>query len=338
MQPAIPFLSNERLADLRLMAVAIDAIGPAFASLSGGGLQAPERTLILTGDAPAQRQLLVSPVAWPARTAATVKVTTLTPANPARGLALIQGLVLLLDLETGQPRAMLEGGGLTALRTGATAGYAARHLSAPAAADLAVIGAGVQARALIDAMLTVRPIRTVHLASRGRPGLDRLADWVAARWGRRVDVRVHDNVRAAVAGADILCTATSKQDPTPLVMPGMARPGAFYAIVGGATEDACEIAPDLLRGARVVVETVDGALAEAGEIRAAMAGGFLHAGDLLDLPTLAATAPPPPAAAAAGGGGPATIFRSVGHAMEDLAVADAVLGAMERQGGGGQGG
>ncbi|MFV3077172.1 ornithine cyclodeaminase family protein [Niveispirillum fermenti] len=328
MPPAIPFITRERLADPRLMALAIDAIGPAFASLTGGGLQAPDRTLIQTGAAPPLRQLLVSPVAWPDRARATVKVTTLTPANPARGLALIQGLVLLLDLETGQPRAMLEGGGLTALRTGATAGYAAQRLSAPGAADLAVIGAGVQARALIDAMLTVRPIRTVHLASRGRSGLDRLADWVASRWGRRVDVRVHDDVGAAVAGADILCTATSTEDPTPLVTPGMARPGTFYAVIGGATEHACEIAPDLLRGARVVVETVDGALAEAGEIRAALARGFLHAADLLDLPTLATAPHPPPADR------PATIFRSVGHAAEDLAVADAVFEAMGGEGGG----
>ena len=313
----VPYLSAEVLADKALMGVAIDALGPAFAALARGALQTPERTLMITGDGRPLRQLLTSPIAWAEAASAAVKITTLTPDNPRCGRALIQGLVVLFDLDSGRPRAMLEGGALTALRTGATAGLAARLLARPDAAVMAVIGAGVQARALVDAMLTVRPIGRVHVASRGAKRLTDFARWIASRWGADTEVRVHDTIDAAVAAADIICTATSTEASTPLVRRGMAPGDAFYAAIGGATEVACELDPGLLEGAAVVVETRSGATAEAGEIRAALANGTLRQEQMIELGSLITGVTLPPDRP--------IVLRAVGHAVEDLAVADAVI-------------
>ena len=79
----------------------IDALGHAFRALRSGQAQTAPRTLLQSGQQP-PAQLLVSPALWEQRGVAGLKITTLTPGNPERGLPLIQGIVALVDLETGQ--------------------------------------------------------------------------------------------------------------------------------------------------------------------------------------------------------------------------------------------
>ncbi len=159
----------------------MDALADAFADLSAGRTRSPSRTVIEHGGG---RQLVVGPAVWARRGVASVKITTLTPGNPGRGLPLIHGVVVLTDTRTGQVTALLEGGELTAVRTGAVAGLATRLCAAPDAADLAVIGAGVQARALLRAMLAVRPIRSVRVFSRTPAHAETFAGWVREAAGR----------------------------------------------------------------------------------------------------------------------------------------------------------
>ncbi|MCC5669471.1 hypothetical protein LC653_37980 [Nostoc sp. CHAB 5784] len=316
---SIPFLSALALNDPTLVHHAIDALRKIFPALLNSELKMPERTLLSTANGLQQRQMLVSPIAWTDANTACVKITTLTPANRDRGLDLIQGLVILMDLVDGRPQAIIDGGALTALRTGAVVGLAADLLSPPSAHRLSVIGAGVQARSVVDAMLTVRPIEQIHLASRTRAGAETFAAWIYNRWGQNMSVCVHDRVETAVANTDIICTATSTNSTVPIIKTGWGNEAAFYAVIGGANENACEIEPLLFEEATAVVETRESALAEAGEVRAAIKAKHLNSNDLIELSTVVANP------LSFNKAHRRIIFRAVGNAAEDLAVAYAVF-------------
>ncbi|MFE4514945.1 ornithine cyclodeaminase family protein [Kitasatospora sp. NPDC056783] len=292
----------------------IDVLGEMFVDLAAGRTTSPARTVVEHGD---QRVLLVSPAVWEKRGVGSVKVTTLTPDNPGRGLPLIHGIVALTDLETGRITALLDGAELTAVRTGAVAALATRWCTPEDADDLAVIGAGVQARALIRAVSAVRPIRTVRIHSRTRARAEELADWVRATAARSVHVTVHDTAEEAVAGAPIICTATSTDDATPVIEAGWVAAGAHVNVIGGTHPDAVELDPALLAEAVTVVEDRTAALDGAGEVRAALAGGLIGAEDLYELGRLVngeiAVA------------GRTSVLRTVGMAIEDTAAAVALF-------------
>lgn len=295
----------------------IDALADAFGDLSAGRTRSPARTIIEHG---AERQLLVGSAIWERRGVGSVKITTLTPDNPDRGLPLIHGVVVLTDLATGRITALLDGGELTAVRTGAVAGLATR-LCTPADVDnLAVIGAGVQARALVRAVCAVRPIRSVRVFSRTRAGAEKFAEWIRDTAGPSVRVSVCDTAKAAVTDAEVICTATSTGDRTPLVEADWVASGTHVNIIGGTHEDAIEIDPALLADAFVIVEERAAAVEDAGEVRAALAGGLIGTDDLHELGSLVngeITA-----------GGRTSVFRSVGMAIEDTAAAAALYEAV----------
>jgi ornithine cyclodeaminase len=293
----------------------IDVLGEMFVDLAAGRTSSPARTVIEHGD---KRVLLVSPAVWEQRGVGSVKVTTITPDNPAvRGLPLIHGIVALTDLETGQVTALLDGAELTAVRTGAVAALATRWCTAEDAEDLAVIGAGVQARALIRAVSAVRPIRTIRIHSRTRAGAEQLADWARHFAAGPVRVTVCDTAREAVTDAAIICTATSTDDATPVVAADWVAAGAHVNVIGGTHPDAIELDPALLAGAVTVVEDRTAALDGAGEIRTALAGGLLKAEDLYELGRLVS--------GEVAVAGRTSVLRTVGMAIEDTAAAVALF-------------
>ncbi|MDM4719191.1 ornithine cyclodeaminase family protein [Micromonospora sp. WMMA1363] len=299
------------MAGPRRMTRVVDVLAEMFVDLAAGRTRSPARTVVEHGE---QKVLLVSPAVWERRRVGSVKITTLTPDNPGRGLPLIHGIVALTDLETGRITALLDGAELTAVRTGAVAALATRFCTAADADDLAVVGAGVQARALIRAVATVRPIRTVRVFSRTRAGAEKLADEVRATTAIRVTVC--DSARAAVADAPIICTATSTGDSTPVVAADWVARGAHVNVIGGTHPDAIELDPALLGDAVTVVEDQSAALDGAGEVRAALAAGLLGPDDLHELGRLV------------GGevevGGRSSVLRTVGMAIEDTAAAVAL--------------
>ncbi|MFD8934647.1 ornithine cyclodeaminase family protein [Streptomyces sp. NPDC059578] len=298
----------------------INALRHAFRALRAGQAQTAPRTLLQTGHEP-PNQLLVSPAAWEQRGVAGLKITTLTPDNPSRGLPLIHGIVALVDLETGRVTALLEGGALTAVRTGAVAGLATQLCAPPDAGDLAIIGAGVQAHALLRTMAAVRPVRSVRLYSRTRERAEAFGEWIQARMDPRTAVVVCDDARTAVRDAEIICTATSTVSNAPLIEADWVAAGAHLNVIGGTHEDAVEVSPELLPTAFVVVEQQADALEEAGEVRAAIANGLIDTVHLHDLAALieGEAAPKP---------GQTTLFRGVGLAIEDTAAAAAVYDAL----------
>ncbi len=314
--------------DRCLTAVAV-AMEQMFRAMRDGGAHTAPRTSMWMG-MERDAQMLTSPAVWTERGLASVKITTLTPSNRTRGLPLINGIVALIDLRTGRVMALLEGGALTSLRTGAVAAMATRLCATGRAGDMAVVGAGVQAKALIQAMAGVLSIKSVRLYSRTPVHTRALAEWTGEFLGSRTTVTVCRDARDAVRDAAIVCTATSTSAGTPLVDASWVAPGAHLNVVGGTHENACEVAPSLLEAAFVLVEDRSAATTEAGEIRAAIADGFLDAEDLVEIGDLvggSSLAGPAP--------GQTTVFRGVGLAIEDTAAAAAVyeLVRVTREGG-----
>ena len=289
------------------MAAAVDALEDAFRTLdpTGGPLRAHVET--------PYGSLLLMPAFGEAGVG--VKLVTLTPANPARGLPFIHASYVLFDAETQAPEAVLDGSALTALRTAAVSGLATRFLSRQDAGRLLVFGAGVQARSHLEAMCSVRPVIDLVVVSRSRGAAEAL---VEEGLGRGLASRVGDPEE--VREADLVCTCTTAEEP---LFDGAWLPaGAHVNAVGSYRPETRELDTEAVRRARVVVETREVALAEAGELLIPVREGAIDAGhvvaDLAETVRGAEVRRSPE---------DVTLFKSVGMAFEDLVVARAVVDA-----------
>jgi ornithine cyclodeaminase/alanine dehydrogenase-like protein (mu-crystallin family) len=233
-----------------------------------------------------------------------VKLVCITPGNAERGLPLIQGVYVLFAPETSEPLAVLDGAGLTALRTAAVSALATRHLARPDAAHLLIVGAGRQAHAHLEAMRAVRPIRSVAVRGRDPGRVEALLERA-----RETGLATDDH-----AEPDIVCTCTTSATPVLDAVPA----GAHVNATGAYRPDMRELPTEVVAACTVVVETRDAALAEAGDLLQPIAEGAWTAdriaGDL--------------AAVVAGtvrrtSDAERTLFKSVGVAFEDLAIAAA---------------
>jgi ornithine cyclodeaminase len=301
-------IGAEELRAVVSMPDAIEALRVGFRD--GDPAAVPLRTHVDTSSG----DLLLMPAVGPSGVG--VKLVTVTPANPAAGRPLIDSVYVLFDPGDQHALAVMDGAALTALRTAAVSGLATSLLANPDAGRLIMFGAGVQARAHVEAMRAVRAIVEVVIVSRSPAPAEALVadlrrDGVAARVG------VPDDV----AEADLVCTCTTSPDP---VFDGeRLQPGAHVTAVGAYTSATHELDAETMRRAKVVVETRGVALAEAGDIVLAIGEGAMTASDIVaDLSELVRGAPVRTDPT------DATIFESVGLAFEDLVVASTVAGAV----------
>jgi ornithine cyclodeaminase len=258
--------------------------------------------------------LLVMP-AWSTAGAIGVKLVTVFPDNAARGLPTVSGSYLLFDRATGQPRALLDGSELTLRRTAAASALAARHLAAPTASRLLMVGTGRLAPHLIASHVLVRPIREVRIWGR-RPDQARAAAAAVEHPG--LDVRWTADLEAAVRWADVVSCATLSREP--LVRGAWLAPGQHLDLVGAFTPQMCETDDEAVGRAEVFVDVRAGALREAGEITGAIARGIIDASHIrAEFADLAHGSFKPSGTQAL------TLFKSVGTALEDLVAAELAL-------------
>jgi ornithine cyclodeaminase len=284
---------------------AIAAIEDAFRS---GRHESPPRQHIPIGES----DLLFMP-SWNERVAG-VKLVTVNPNNPPRNIPLINGSYLLFDRDTLQPAAVIEAATLTAIRTAAVSGVATRALAAPEARRLVIFGSGVQARSHLDAMVAARAIEELVVVARSEERARSLLER-AAQIG--IAARVGDPT--AVTEADIVCTCTTSSDP--LFDGTNLSSGAHVNAVGSYRAAARELDTEIVRRAAVVcVETLE-VMGESGDLATPLSEGVLDPADVVDLrAALSRTKPNEPEI---------TVFKSVGQAFEDLAVAEAALGELD---------
>jgi ornithine cyclodeaminase len=253
----------------------------------------------------ARGQLLLMPAEAGAATG--VKVATVAPGNPARGLPLVQAVYVLLDADTLGPLAVLDGTALTSLHTPAVSAVAVRHLAAPDAARLVVFGSGPQAWGHVEALRAVRPLGEAVVVGRDPGRTEAFAERVTA-----AGLPASAGTAAAVAGADLVVCATTAGEP--LFGGDEVADGACVVAVGTHEPHRRELDARLLARATVVVEDPATALREAGEVALAVAEHAISSGDLVALADLVT------GAAAADPGAP-RVFKSVGMAWEDLVTA-----------------
>ena len=291
------------------MPAAIDAMRSAFAALSDGKATVPLRVGLETEHG----VTLFMPAHLTSEGAAGAKVVSVHPGNAARDLPAIHAAVIVVDAETGRIVALMDGTWLTALRTGAVGGLAADLLARPSARTVALFGAGVQARTQLEAVRCVRPIEEVRVVSRTGTSADGL---VAELRGLRA-MRV-DDPREAVDGADIVVAATSSA--VPVVHGADIAPGTHVTGIGSYTTAMCEVDASLVAKARVVVDQREAVLAEAGDVAGPVADGVIDPSDIAEIGEIVLGR-----AAARSSEEEITFFKSVGNAVQDVAVAALVL-------------
>jgi alanine dehydrogenase len=238
-------------------------------------------------------------------------------ANPVRAEDRIQATYLLLDPETGRPRLLLSAKYLTDLRTAATSAVATKFLAREDARVLGVFGTGRQARAHLKVMSLVRRFERVLVCGKDSGQTREFAKEISAKLRLAIDAT---DARTCAAEADVICACTTS--PTPLFDGKLLRPGAHLNLVGTFQPHAREVDSATIQRARVVVDTYDGALAEAGDLLIPMRDGLIGRDHIVsDLHELVS-------GKKAGRTSPAdiTLFKSVGCALEDLVAAEMLVG------------
>ena len=287
------------------MAEAISAVADGFAALSTGQATVPLRLSVpLRHDGVA----LTMPAALAGSSCYSVKVVSVAPRNALAGRPIVVASVLLGDAVTGELLALIDGTALTALRTGAAGGVAARELSRSTAGRVALFGAGAQARTQLLALAAVRPITEVRVVTRDPAHATALRAWAAHERALGAVAIQPATPQDAVADADIVVTATTS--PTPVFRGGWLASGVHVTAVGSFTPAMRELDDETLRDARLVVDQRAAAFAEAGELRGRAESEVVELGEILSGQALGRSSDTE-----------RTVFKSVGNAIQDLVVA-----------------
>jgi len=287
------------------MSDAIDAVAAGFVALSGGQATVPVRVGVPINE---EGVALTMPASLAGASCYSVKVVSVAPANRSAGRPVVTATVLLMDASSGELLALIDGTALTALRTGAAGGVAARALSRPDAARVALFGAGAQARAQLLALAVVRPLRAVRVVARESAHAAAFAGWAADQPSLRGVALSSASAEGALAGADIVVTATTSR--TPVFAGTSLGEGVHVTAVGSFTPQMRELDEATLDGARIVVDQRAAALAEAGELQGRGPKDVVELGEVL-----AGTVP------GRNNDQERTVFKSVGNAIQDLVVA-----------------
>lgn len=243
---------------------AIEAMKNAYASLSKGTAIVPMRTRLPIRGEEALSFFMPAFVDSQDVAAFAVKVVSLFPTNPTRGLAYIQAAVLVFDPETGRAIALLEGSTLTAIRTGAASGAAIDLLARKDSKVAAIFGAGAQGRTQLEAVCTARQIETVFIFD---PNPDKVQALITEMRNKRLstrDLRVAGSAKEAVDTTDIICTATTSLRP--VFQDKDVKPGTHISAVGSYRADMQEVPAETLERAKIFVDSRSAALEEAGDL------------------------------------------------------------------------
>ncbi len=307
------------------MADAIEAVKEAYLQLSTGHAALPLRTsLDIT---PHEGLALFMPAYLMTSDQLGLKVVSVYPHKPSQRLPTIQALVALFDAATGRPRAVMDGGYLTALRTGAASGAATDLLAREDARVAAIFGAGVQGRTQLEAVCQVRDI----VRAKVYDTIPQKAEEYVAEMRERghpipEDIAVAGSPGEAVEGSDIICTATTSTRP--VFADGDLQPGVHINGIGSYTPEMQEIDEETVGRAKVVVDSREACWAEAGDLIIPLERGQIDREHIYaELGEIIAGARPGRATP-----DEITFFKSVGIAVQDVATASRALEAAERMG------
>jgi ornithine cyclodeaminase/alanine dehydrogenase-like protein (mu-crystallin family) len=288
------------------------AMRTALTALAAGEASQPLRTVVRPHGA-AGTMMLMPSYRQGADPVYALKALCLTPSNPAAGLDVHQGIVLLSAAGTGEPLAVLNASAVTEIRTAAVSAVATELLARPEADVLAIIGTGVQARSHLLAIAASRPLAEIRVAGRERAHAEALAESVQPE--TVVPVRACGSAAEAVSGAGLVVTATSS--PVPVIDRAWLTEGTHVNAVGAHTAGTRELDSRTVADAAFFADSRESVCSESGDYLLALADGLIGADHIrAELGEVLTGAAP-------GRSGPQeiTVFESLGLAVEDLAAA-----------------
>lgn len=298
---------------------AIAIVRDAFAQLSSNEATVPVRVPI-----PIQEHngvTLFMPAYLHTSGALAIKIVSVHNQNPTKGLPLIHALVVVIDAATGKPLAAMEGGYLTALRTGAASGAATDLLARRDARVAAIFGAGVQGRTQLLGIAAVRNLERVYVYDALPTQVEKYVSEMRGQPGVPNDLRAAASSTEAVHEADIICTATTSRQAV-FDHKDLKR-GVHINAVGAYTPEMQEIGEETVRASRIVIDHRASAVAEAGDIVIAMKRGFITEANIYaEIGEIAAGTKP-----GRTNNEEITFFKSVGNAVQDASVARTIYDA-----------
>ncbi|MEO7706329.1 MAG: ornithine cyclodeaminase family protein [Thermoflexales bacterium] len=311
--PGIVLILGQRdVRELLTMRACMDAMAAALRSLAQGQVILPLRPVMWLPDKFGALGMM------PAHSAALdrfgVKVVSVFPSNHGTPYDAHQGTVMLFEAKHGRLLALMDATEITAIRTAAVSGVATQTLANPEAGDLAILGSGTQARTHLRAMAEARTLGRIRVWSRSEAN----ARAFAAREAKTLPIAIEvcDTARAAVAGADLICTTTSS--PEPVLLGEWLAPGVHINAVGSSVAHARELDAAAMSRGRLYVDRRESTLNESGDFLMAKRDGALTDASIQgELGEVLLGSRPGRVTAAE-----ITIFKSLGIAIEDLASAE----------------
>jgi ornithine cyclodeaminase/alanine dehydrogenase len=303
------------------MRQAVDAMERAFSSLSSGECYVPMRVVTRLPDN--ELLMLFKPAFVEKEKKATVKFITQRENKSIPGIPAIQGIVMVIDSVTGEIMSIMDGGYITALRTGAASGLATRFLAGKNAHTLALFGCGAQGKTQVEAVMCERDIRKILVFDKNRNRVSRFIEEMQEEFNTEM---VFCEDTSVLKEADIICTATNAT--APLFKREEVKEGAHINAIGSFQPHMQELDPWLIRDARVFIDQTEPCLKESGDLIKPILEGIISeshiAGELGDFLLKRINGRE--------SDDQITIFKSVGVAIQDYAVATDIYNCSLEQG------
>lgn len=310
------FITSDQINQSLKFGPLVDALKVAF----GGDIETPLRNhYSIPNPASSLETTLLMMPSWQAGSDIGIKLITVTPESHKFDLPSIQGMYVLFDAIKGCVKATMDAPALTAKRTAAASALASSFMSRPDSSRLLMVGTGTLSSQLIQAHASLRPIRQVEVWGRNPEKAQAVVDQLNIEG---IEISVADSLEEAVTKADIISVATMSQEP--LIQGKWLQPGQHLDLVGSFRPDMREADDDCIRRCRIVIDNYAGACKETGDIATPLADGILQRNEICaDLFQLCRHEKNFQRQ-----DDDITLFKSVGHALEDLAAAQLVFNAL----------
>jgi alanine dehydrogenase len=309
------YITDKEVRRALTMPKAIRAVKEAFIQLSAGQAIVPNRISL---EIPESRTTaLVMPAYLPRSKRLGLKLISLCEDNPAKGLPMAQAVAILMDAEQGTPLAVLDASYLTAVRTGAASGAATDVLARKEARVAAIFGCGVQGKAQLEAIAAVRPIRKTFVFDINPRAAAAFAKEMRRTLAMDVEPATSPDV---LREADVISTATTSS--VPVFSDAHLKPGVHINAIGSYKPHVREIPGETIRRAKVFVDQKQACFEEAGDLIIPLRENLIDEGHIrAEIGEVLAGLKP-----GRGSEDDITVFKSVGNAVQDLAVASLVVG------------
>lgn len=309
----IKLIKSSEIKNHFTMAEAIDAMAEAFESMSSGKSFVPPRHVTTHGEPPIT--LFLKPVFVESLKRTSIKILTQKPGGSSHGIPAIVGVVMLIDSLTGEVLSIMDGEYLTSLRTGAASGLATKYFARADADTLAIFGCGAQGRTQLEAVAAVRKISKVWVFDKNR----KIAVSFISEMKTKVEaeIKVSENLDV-LKSCDIICTATNSESP--LFLEKHIKEGVHINAIGSYKPMMQEIDPSILQNASIYVDQMDSCLSESGDLTKPINSGLFTADHVKGEIGNFITGKIKGRSSAR----EITVFKSVGVAIQDFAVANKI--------------